>query len=106
MRLLVTGGAGYIGSIVAQQLVARGDDVVVLDSLYRGHREAVPAGARRCWTGGAWREVPFFDRALLKPGAAFAGPSLVFESHSATLIEEGWRGRVDGAASLVLERVE
>jgi len=45
MRLLVTGGAGYIGSIVAQRLLARGDDVTVLDSLYRGHREAVPAGA-------------------------------------------------------------
>src|SRR4051794_31060655 len=45
MRLLVTGGAGYIGSIVAQQLVGRGDDVTVLDSLYKGHREAVPEGA-------------------------------------------------------------
>jgi UDP-glucose 4-epimerase len=45
MRLLVTGGAGYIGSIVAQQLVARGDEVTVLDSLYKGHREAVPEGA-------------------------------------------------------------
>jgi 5-oxoprolinase (ATP-hydrolysing) len=65
---------------------------------------AVPAGSRRCWTGGAWREIPFFDRALLRPGAAFAGPSLVFESHSATLIAEGWRGRVDGAENLVLER--
>ncbi len=66
--------------------------------------EAVPTGVRRCWTGGAWQEVPFYDRALLKPGATFAGPSLVFESHSATLIEERWRGRVDGAGSLVLER--
>lgn len=65
---------------------------------------AVLAGARRCWTDGAWWEVPFYDRALLKPGAAFAGPSLVFESHSATLIAEGWRGRVDGAENLVLER--
>src|SRR4051794_648504 len=45
MRLLVTGGAGYVGSIVAQQLVARGDDVTILDSLARGHREAVPEGA-------------------------------------------------------------
>ena len=45
MRLLVTGGAGYIGSIVAQQVLARGDDVTVLDSLYRGHRAAVPEGA-------------------------------------------------------------
>lgn len=46
MKLLVTGGAGYIGSIVAQQLLADGHEVVVLDSLARGHREAVPSGAR------------------------------------------------------------
>jgi UDP-glucose 4-epimerase len=45
MKLLVTGGAGYIGSIVAQQLIERGDEVVVLDSLERGHRAAVPSGA-------------------------------------------------------------
>jgi UDP-glucose 4-epimerase len=46
MKLLVTGGAGYIGSIVAAQLVDGGHDVTVLDSLYRGHAQAIPAGAR------------------------------------------------------------
>jgi len=46
MKLLVTGGAGYIGSIVAQQLLEAGHEVVVLDSLERGHRDAVPEGAR------------------------------------------------------------
>jgi len=46
MKLLVTGGAGYIGSIVAQQLLGVGHEVVVLDDLSRGHREAVPQGAR------------------------------------------------------------
>ncbi|MDA0171555.1 UDP-glucose 4-epimerase GalE [Solirubrobacter taibaiensis] len=46
MRVLVTGGAGYIGSIVARQLRDRGDDVTVLDSLFRGHRSAVPDGVR------------------------------------------------------------
>jgi len=42
----VTGGAGYIGSIVAAQLLDAGHDVTVLDHLERGHRAAVPAGAR------------------------------------------------------------
>ncbi len=46
MKLLVTGGAGYIGSIVADHLLAAGHEVVVLDSLDRGHRAAVPSGAR------------------------------------------------------------
>jgi UDP-glucose 4-epimerase len=45
MKLLVTGGAGYIGSIVAQQMLEAGHEVVVLDSLARGHRAAVPHGA-------------------------------------------------------------
>jgi UDP-glucose 4-epimerase len=46
VKLLVTGGAGYIGSIVATQLLEAGHEVVVLDSLERGHRAAVPPQAR------------------------------------------------------------
>ena len=42
MAVLVTGGAGYIGSVVVEALRAGGDDVVVLDNLSRGHRTAVP----------------------------------------------------------------
>ncbi|MFY9819953.1 MAG: hydantoinase/oxoprolinase family protein [Thermoanaerobaculia bacterium] len=63
---------------------------------------AVPIGTRRCWTGAGWREVPVFDRSALGPGATFAGPCLVFESHSATFVGEAWVGRVDGAGHLVL----
>jgi UDP-glucose 4-epimerase len=42
MRLLVTGGAGYIGSVVGAHLRAAGHDVVVLDNLSKGHADAVP----------------------------------------------------------------
>ncbi|MEZ5937925.1 MAG: UDP-glucose 4-epimerase GalE [Hyphomonadaceae bacterium] len=45
MTVLVTGGAGYIGSHMALALLDRGEDVVVLDSLVTGFREAVPEGA-------------------------------------------------------------
>ena len=45
MKILVTGGAGYIGSVVAERLLTRGDTVIVLDNLSRGHRAAVPTGA-------------------------------------------------------------
>ncbi len=59
MAILVTGGAGYIGSVTVEMLVERGESVVVLDNLSRGHRAAVPAG------------VPFYrgdagDAALLE----------------------------------------
>jgi UDP-glucose 4-epimerase len=45
VRLLVTGGAGYVGSVCAARLVEDGHRVVVLDDLSTGHADAVPAGA-------------------------------------------------------------
>jgi UDP-glucose 4-epimerase len=45
MRCFVTGGAGYIGSAVAAELLAQGHEVSVYDSLVTGHRAAVPRGA-------------------------------------------------------------
>jgi UDP-glucose 4-epimerase len=59
MAVLVTGGAGYIGSVTVEQLRALGQDVVVLDDLFRGHRLAVAP------------DVPLYqgragDRSLLK----------------------------------------
>jgi UDP-glucose 4-epimerase len=46
MRVLVTGGAGYIGSVVSEQLVNDGHEVVIYDNLSKGHRGAVVEGAR------------------------------------------------------------
>src|SRR5213594_1804782 len=45
MRVLVTGGAGYIGSVVTEELLKDGHRVVVYDDLSKGHRNAVVAGA-------------------------------------------------------------
>ena len=45
MRILVTGGAGYIGSVVVERLLGAGHNAVVYDNLSQGHRESVVAGA-------------------------------------------------------------
>jgi UDP-glucose 4-epimerase len=45
-RVLVTGGAGFIGSHIAEAYLAAGWEVVVLDDLSRGHQRNVPSGAR------------------------------------------------------------
>ena len=46
MKVLVVGGAGYIGSHAVRELVKEGNDVVVLDALYTGHRKAVDPKAK------------------------------------------------------------
>lgn len=46
MKILVTGGAGYIGSVATAELIAAGHDVVVVDNLYQGHRAAVHPDAQ------------------------------------------------------------
>lgn len=46
MKLLVTGGAGYVGSVCAKVLVEKGHDVVIIDNFSTGNRDAVPAGAQ------------------------------------------------------------
>src|SRR3954449_1881992 len=81
MKLLVTGGAGYIGSVVAHQLLERGHEVAVLDDLSRGHRAAIPEGARHLEVGLADAEG---TRAALAEGfdgvLHFAALALVAES--------------------------
>jgi UDP-glucose 4-epimerase len=58
VKILVTGGAGYIGSITAAELIAAGHQVVVLDNLYQGHAAAVPPEA-------AFIQADLADRAAL-----------------------------------------
>lgn len=45
MKVLVTGGAGYIGSITTKLLLANNHEVIILDNLSRGHKAAIPKGA-------------------------------------------------------------
>jgi UDP-glucose 4-epimerase len=98
MRVLVTGGAGYIGSVVSAQLLADGHDVVVVDDLSTGHADAVPAGAEFHQLSvteldgrlGDWN----IDAAI-----HFAAKSLVGESTSEPSLY--WRNNVIGTIALL-----
>jgi UDP-glucose 4-epimerase len=81
MRVLVTGGAGYIGSIAVERLLEEGHEVHVLDNMWRGHRGAIPAG------------VPVHVANLTQAGEvaaaiAASAPDAVMHFAAATLVGE------------------
>ncbi|HET6629818.1 MAG TPA: hydantoinase B/oxoprolinase family protein [Woeseiaceae bacterium] len=65
-----------------------------------------PAGRRRLRVGGAWREVPVYHREALAANAAITGPAIVVEAHGTTVIDDGWRGRVNQWGHLLLDSRE
>ncbi|MBO0775623.1 MAG: UDP-glucose 4-epimerase GalE [Actinobacteria bacterium] len=98
MKLLVTGGAGYIGSAVADLLASQGHDVVVLDDLSTGHAEAVP-GAASFITGN----IRDSARDILASGydavLHFAAKTLVGESVAQPA--RYWRHNLGGTLALL-----
>jgi UDP-glucose 4-epimerase len=67
MRVLVTGGAGYVGSVIATRLLESGHAVTVFDDLSRGHRASVPQGAEL--VVGDIRDAETIARALHRAGS-------------------------------------
>src|SRR3954453_19468146 len=98
MRVLVAGGAGYIGSVVTAALLAEGHEVTVLDDLSTGHADAVPPGAR-------FVEASLHDSgpvlADVRPEAVlhFAAKSLVGASQQQP--EDYWHTNVGGSLALL-----
>ncbi|MGH3424272.1 MAG: NAD-dependent epimerase/dehydratase family protein, partial [Nocardioidaceae bacterium] len=97
MKVLVTGGAGYIGGVVAALLLRSGHEVTVLDDLSTGHREAVPDGATL--VEGRIQDAadvldPSFEAVL-----HFAAKSLVAESVAHP--DRYWRNNVAGTLDLL-----
>ena len=84
MNILVTGAAGYIGSIVAERLLEHRHDVVALDNLGHGHREAVP-------TGAALLEGDLRNRDWLTAALAEVQPDVVVHLAAEALVGESVR---------------
>ncbi len=101
MRVLVTGGAGYVGSVSVEALVAAGHDVVVLDDLSKGHRAAVHPAAR--FVHGSYG-----DRATVDPLLAAESIDAVLHCAARSLVGESiaepalyYRENVAGGVALL-----
>jgi UDP-glucose 4-epimerase len=84
MSILVTGGAGYIGGVAVEQLVAQGEKVVVFDNLSQGHREAIHPQA-------SFVQGDLSDRAAIDDAIARHKPRTVMHFASHTLVGESMK---------------
>jgi UDP-glucose 4-epimerase len=96
-KYLVTGGAGYVGSVVAQHLLEAGHEVTVLDNLSTGFREGVPAGA--AFVEGDIRDATKWLDASYDAVLHFAAFSQVGESVANP--EKYWVNNVGGTTELL-----
>jgi len=82
LNILVTGAAGYIGSICSEVLIARGHQVIGLDNLQEGHRAAVPPQAAFCLVDlGVRSQIEeVFSKNKIEAVMHFAGEALVAKS--------------------------
>ncbi|RBY89897.1 UDP-glucose 4-epimerase GalE [Blastococcus sp. TF02A-26] len=98
MRVLVAGGAGYIGSVVTAALVEAGHEVTVLDDLSTGHADAVSEGARFVQTS-LQESAPVLAEVRPEAVLHFAAKSLVGESQVEP--ELYWEHNVGGSLALL-----
>ncbi|MEV6925593.1 hydantoinase B/oxoprolinase family protein [Dactylosporangium sp. NPDC051485] len=68
-------------------------------------RAAAQPLTTRLYTGGAWREVPLYERERLRPGDTVGGPAIVAEADATTVVDDGWRAAVTKLGHLLLERM-
>ena len=99
MRLLVTGGAGYIGSVVTLHLLRAGHEVTVVDDLSTGHEDAVPDGAELVRANVAGIADVLAGRPGWDGALHFAAKSLVGESVRHP--ERYWHNNVAGTLALL-----
>ncbi|SBT92124.1 UDP-galactose 4-epimerase [Streptomyces sp. DI166] len=97
MKYLVTGGAGYVGSVVAQHLLEAGHEVTVLDNLSTGFRAGVPAGA--AFVEGDIRDAAKWLDDSYDAVLHFAASSQVGES--VVKPEKYWENNVGGSMALI-----
>lgn len=101
MKIVVTGGAGYIGSAATHRLAADGHDVLVIDNLYQGHTAALPEGVR-------FARVDITDIAAMRETVAGFQPDAAMHFAALTIAPASvqdpapfWRVNVTGTLNLL-----
>ncbi len=84
VRVLITGGAGYIGSVAVERALAAGHEVGVLDNLWRGHRGAIPDDV-------AFLQVDLRDANATRDAVASYQPDAILHFAGATLVPESMK---------------
>jgi 5-oxoprolinase (ATP-hydrolysing) len=94
-----------VGLTEQPDLSAMGEATGTSEAAAGAATDAAPVATVRLHSGGAWREVPLYERERLRRGDTLSGPAIVTEANATTVVDDGWCAAVKPYGHLVLERV-
>jgi 5-oxoprolinase (ATP-hydrolysing) len=93
-----------IVEMISAEVIAPGAPVAEAELPPRGETPLAPIDRVRLFSGGAWHEVPVYDRDHLAAADRIEGPALIREANATTVIEPGWEAEVSPRNHLILRR--
>jgi 5-oxoprolinase (ATP-hydrolysing) len=90
----------HVGEPTGQPSGERGEPTDPVSGEPRGE----PVAAVPMYCGGAWRDVPLYQRERLRPGDTLTGPAIVAEANATTVVDDGWRAMLTPYGHLLVQR--
>jgi len=90
--------------IATVRVAGTGAEHVFEDPLTTAGTQPEPESGGWLWVAGRWRDVPIYRRESLPAGFTISGPAVIAEANGTTVIDQGWRSRVNERGHLLLER--
>jgi len=98
-------GKALVVAVAVSEAIGETDVVEEKAQEIKSDVHIAPIANHSVYTGGSWKEIPFYIREEMQPGSVIDGPAVIVESTGANVIEPGWQAEITALNHLVMKRL-